>query len=230
MSADLFPTTRPTPSASRRFPLDLAFLAAILLLGLINLPQPFGFDQALFAIGARKMAAGAVLYRDFWDVKQPAIFVFYLLGGRLFGFSEVGIHLFELLYLLLFSAALIVTLREAFEHHWGPGLAALLAVGYPYAIVGDWHLTQVEGLAGPPIYLALWFATRAADPERKGRTSWAWSGVMGGIVLLFKLLFLPIVGSFWLVALMARTRQSVATRNSLKIKSGELSSGLTIKI
>jgi hypothetical protein len=37
----------------------------------------------------------------------------YAIGGRLFGFTEVGIHVFELAYWLSFSTFAIVALRAA---------------------------------------------------------------------------------------------------------------------
>ena len=186
--------------------LDLALLLVVLLLGAINLPQPFSSDQALFALGGKRLAAGAVLYRDFWDVKQPGIYQFYRAGGTLFGFSELGIHLFELLYLMVFAVTMILALRDWFEHRWAAGLAALATVGWFYAFTSDWHLTQVEGLVGFPMFLAAWLAARggAMPPERRAFLLLA--GIASGVVLLFKLLFLPIVALFWIVALIARAR------------------------
>ena len=102
--------------------LEYLALAAVLLLGLLHLPHPLGGDQALFLVGAQRLHEGALLYRDFWDVKQPAIFLFYLLGGDLFGFHEVGIHAFELLYMLALSVVLQRTLRGYFH---SPGVGAL---------------------------------------------------------------------------------------------------------
>lgn len=206
MDADLRGPASPPRTPGRITRLDLAFLVAVLLLGIINLPQPFHWDQAMFSLGARKLHMGGVLYRDFWDVKQPGIYGFYLLGGWLFGFSEVDTHAFELLYLMLFSVVLVWTLKDYFRQAWVTGLAALLTVGYFYACTGDWHMTQVEGLAGFPIFLALWYATRACGAEHRGAVFLFLSGVMGGIALLFKLGFLLIVGSFWLVALIVRMR------------------------
>jgi len=179
---------------------ELVVLLAVLALGLMHLPQPFERDQATFTLGAQRLAAGGVLYRDFWDVKQPGIYAFYLVAGRLFGFTETGVHLLELLWMMALAVTLLVTLRR----RWGPGpaatLAPLLTVGPYYAAVGSWHLTQVEGLVGLPLYLALWFATPAADGELRAWRAFL-SGLCGAVVLLFKLAFLPLVAAIWLVAL-----------------------------
>jgi hypothetical protein len=180
--------------------LDLLVLCIIALVGLVHLYFPFTGDQALFTVGAMKMKGGAVLYRDFWDLKQPGIFVFYLMGGLLFGFSEVGIHLFELLYWIGFSVVLLTTLRNHFDNRAMVRLAPMLTVCVYYGISGSWHLTQVEALVGFPMFLALRFASEPSTLEESSTRHMFLSGVMGGVVLTFKLLFLPILLSFWLMA------------------------------
>jgi hypothetical protein len=177
-------------------PLDLVVIAAVALLGLGHLAYPFSGDQALFAIAARDLDHGAVLYRDVWDFKQPGIFAFYWAAGRLLGFDEMGIHALELAWMLALSLVLVVTLRRWTSSSFAAGLAPLLTVGNYYAISESWHLTQVEGLVGLPMYLALWYASTEARPGRLFV-----SGAMGGLVLLLKLMFLPILAAFWLTAI-----------------------------
>lgn len=185
----------------------LLVLFAVALAGLLNLPQPFTWDQAMFATGARELQRGAVLYRDFWDMKPPGIYLFYLAAGSLFGFSEVGIHLFELLYFLAFSLVVLFTLRAEGEHPITASWAVLLSVGLYYSVAGDWHLTQVEALAGFPLFLSLWCSHRATRTGPARGLLLALSGLAGGLVVLLKLLFLPIVAAAWsadLAALAAR--------------------------
>src|SRR6478672_5676630 len=118
---------------------NLIVVGAVLTIGALYLPQPFDGDQALFATGAWEMSRGAVLYRDFWDIKQPGIFLFYLLAGKLFGFHEVGIHAFELLYMMAFAVVMLVTLRRYYENRSVGALVPLLSVGVYYVISGSWH-------------------------------------------------------------------------------------------
>jgi hypothetical protein len=178
----------------------LAVLAAIALLGLLTAPLPFTGDQALFAAGARQLAHGDVLYRDFWDVKQPGIYLFYLGGGSVLGYSEVALHLFELAYQLAFAVVLIVTLRGRFTRAWIGPLVPLLIFAAYYATVEPVQLGQVESLAGFPLYLTLLFAVRGAESSTaRGRWLFA-SGLVGGLVLVLKLVLLPVVGGFWLLA------------------------------
>ncbi len=186
-------------------------LLAVLALGLINLPHPFDWDQSLFTLGAERLASGSVLYRDFWDVKQPGIYWFYAVAGRLFGFDEPGIHLFELLWMTGFAVTLLVTLRR----RWGRGPAATLAplfvVGGYYAAAGTQQLTQVEGLVGFPLYLALWFATDGPDERPRAARAFL-SGACGAVVMIFKLAFLPLVGLFWLMAMRDAVRRGGGRR------------------
>lgn len=178
---------------------DFAALALVAVIGLIHLPHPFEWDQATFVLGARRLAEGGVLYRDFWDVKQPAIYAFFFAGGKMFGFHEAGIHFLELLWQVAFAAVLLVTLKPRLS----PGAAALLpllTVGLTWAASGPWHLTQVELLVGFPLYLVLFFALRAGDSDGRARHAFL-SGLCAAVVAMFKLVLLPVVAAIWLVAL-----------------------------
>lgn len=183
--------------------IDLLVLIVIVLIGLVHLPFPFDGDQAFFRLGALEMQQGKLLYRDFWDVKQPGIFCFYFLAGTLFGFDEIGIHAFELIYMVFFSIILLLTLKSYFRHQIIASLVPLLTVGVYYAVSGAWHLTQVEALVGFPLFLCLWLTFQGFKNEGKQRfILFLLSGFIGGIVLLFKLIFLLILLSFWLTILM----------------------------
>jgi 4-amino-4-deoxy-L-arabinose transferase-like glycosyltransferase len=182
--------------------IDFLVLIGIVIIGLIHLPFPFDGDQAFFRLGAFEMQQGKVLYRDFWDVKQPGIFYFYFLAGTFFGFNEVGIHLFELIYMVFFSIILLLTLRSYFQHRIIASLVPLLTVGVYYTVSEPWHLTQVEALVNFPLFICLWLTHQCFKYEGKQRfILLLLSGFVGGIVLIFKLMFLLILVSFWLTFL-----------------------------
>ena len=184
-------------------------LGAIAVLGLATIPQPFAWDQAMFALGARRLAEGGVLYRDYWDPKQPAMFAFYWLGGRLFGFSEAGEHAFELIYMLAFAAAVMAIVGARFGRGAGR-IAAALSVGLFLAAETDGLHSQIECVAGLPILLTLAAAVRGSEePER--RPLWlVLSGIAGGVALAFKLILLPILAGFWVVALLDAAAAGIA--------------------
>jgi hypothetical protein len=185
--------------------LDVLVLVVIILIGLVHLPYPFSGDQAQFTIGALKISNGAILYRDFWDLKQPGMYGFYLLAGAVFGFDEVGIHTFELLYMVTFSLVLMKTLRGYYANPSMAALVPLLTVGVYYGVSGQWHLTQLEALVGFPMFLSLWYGMGSANLSWRESLRFFLSGVMAGIVLLFKFVFLPILAAFWLTTLVDAT-------------------------
>ncbi|WP_341524531.1 hypothetical protein WKK05_17995 [Nostoc sp. UHCC 0302] len=183
--------------------IDFSVLIIVITIGLLNLPVPFWGDQALFTVGASEMHRGKLLYRDFWDIKQPGIYYFYLLAGTLFGFNEIGIHLFELIYMVFFSIILLLTLKSYFKHQVIASLVPLFTVGVYYIVSGDHQFTQVEALVGFPLFLCLWLTYQSFKYEGKQKfIRLLFSGFIGGIVLIFKLLFLPILLSFWIVPLL----------------------------
>ncbi|MGI8495565.1 MAG: hypothetical protein ACR2L1_09680, partial [Pyrinomonadaceae bacterium] len=185
--------------------ISLLTLITVALIAVWKLFETFAGDQAMFVVYAAEINRGALLYRDIWDLKQPGIFLFYLAGGKLFGFNEFGIHLFELFYWLAFSVILSVSLKKYFRNAVFASLTPLLTVGVYYAVCGSWHLTQVEGLVGFPLYLTLWAAIRSLQiQKRTNRFAFlCLSGIAGAVVLVFKLILLPIIGLFWLTVLIS---------------------------
>ncbi|MBD2519041.1 glycosyltransferase family 39 protein [Nostoc sp. FACHB-973] len=181
---------------------DLLVLLFVFIIALIHVPFPFAGDQALFTTGAVEMQQGKLLYRDFWDFKQPGIYYFYFLAGTLFGFNEIGIHIFELIYMMLFAVILQLTIKSYFRHQIIASLVPLLTVGAYYISSYYRQFAQVEGLVGFPLFLSLWLTYKSFNQEGKRRfIQLLFSGFIGGIVLIFKLLFLPILVAFWLTLL-----------------------------
>ncbi len=212
--------------------LDVIVLVAVVLIGLAHLPYPFDGDQALFTVGAAKISNGAVLYRDFWDLKQPGIFGFYLLAGKLFGFTEIGVHTLELIYKTAFAVVLLVTLKGYFESRALASLVPAFTIGIYYCVARSWHLTQVEGLVAFPLYLSIWFASVSTKRGGKTRAGFVFlAGVAGGFVLLLKFVFLPILFSFW-VATIAHTVLAKRERAMIAIVrfSGPVLVGLALPV
>lgn len=128
-------------------------LLAIAVLGVVNLNLPFLADQSVVLTGANVIERGGALYVDFWDNKMPALFWFYWLAGKLFGFNEVGIHLFELFWLLCFSLAMMWVLRKVYSYPWLSAVAPVAVVGTYYATAGANQLTLPEFVVCFPLFL-----------------------------------------------------------------------------
>ena len=171
----------------------------MIVVGWLSLSMPFRGDEALFAVVAKDLSTGSVLYRDHWDITNPGIFWFYQAAGTAFGFREDGIRLFEWLWLTAFVLAVAEASRRQTRASRLP-LAPAILVGAVYYAAGYSQtsiLTKTEGLAGFPMFLAIWFAARAAQD---GKRVFLWlilAGAAGGVVVLFKLLLGGCLAFVW---------------------------------
>jgi hypothetical protein len=192
--------------------LNALALALLMVAGSLCLALPFWGDQALFAVYGRELARGAVLYRDVFDVKQPGIFVFYAIAGSLFGFTEVGIHVFELLYWMVFSLFAVSALRAYFTTRWASSLVPVFTVVVYYCYAGLLDLTQVEILVAFPVLAAWWLIDGARLRDRRGVLRYAGAGLAAAAVVLFKHLYVLIVFGFLVYAVLRARRHGVSIR------------------
>lgn len=178
-------------------------IAVVLIAGASKLAEPLGGDQSLFLIGAHAMHDHALLYRDFWDLKQPGIYAFYFLATSIGSYSGEAIHAFELAYMLVFAFTLILGLRGSRNFTQAATITPIAAVGFPYIASGSFEAIQVESLVALPLFVVLWsFVSGAGRPtERERFLYFLVGGLFGAIVLAFKLIFLPIIAVFWLVTI-----------------------------
>jgi hypothetical protein len=197
--------------AQRPFSQGALVLILVVLAGSLCLAMPFWGDQALFTVYGRQLSQGAVLYQDVFDVKQPGIFWFYSLGGSLFGFTEVGIHLFELTYWLAFSAFSIVALRPYFTTRWGAALVPVFTVVVYYLYAGLLDLTQIEILVAFPLLLAWWLIDQAEPGTRKGIRRYAAAGLAAAAVVLH--LYVLIVVAFLVFTVLRSRREGIPSRD-----------------
>jgi hypothetical protein len=214
----------PAERTSRSFAsssLSVHVLGLVVLAGTLCLPRPFGFDQALFGVFGRQLTRGAVLYRDIFDIKQPGIFVFYAAGGSLFGFTEVGIHAFELAYWIAFSVFSSLALRAYFTTDWAARFvpALTVVVYYLYATV---DLTQIEVVVAFAILLAWWLIDRAEPGTRAGLKRFAVAGIAAAVVTSFKNVYVVIVLGFLVYALV-RSWRGLAVGKSVAPSPSSLS-------
>lgn len=177
---------RAVPAPAPALALVLSLVAA---LGALHLPSSFSGDAALYQAGALALDGGLTLYRDFWDLKAPGIYAVHWLAGTLFGFGPEGLHLLELLLLLVLCVMQVRLLRSALEPSWPALLAPVAGVGTYYVVASEWHLTQPAVLLNLPLF-ALLALLAQAEPSR-GR--WAVAGIAAACAVVLKPYALPIV-------------------------------------
>ncbi len=207
-------------------------LALIFMAALVHVPFPFWGDQALFASAAHGMRHGDRLYVDFWDYKQPGIYLWYLVAGTVFGFRQSGIHFAELLWSVVFALCLQRMMRARVRNRWVAEVAPVFTVGAFYAATTGWDLTQIEWLVAFPLALSLWAAADAGDgPERSGKL--LLSGVAASAVVYFKLVYVLIPIAFWGYLLLERHHRlghEEDTRNARAHDESMLLGGLAVPL
>lgn len=179
-------------------------ISIIALIGVSKLAYPLMDDQAEFVIGAKILEKGGILYRDFTNIKPPGIFLFYLFGGSLFGFNGVGIHLFELIYMLLFALTIIFGLGNILGRRIGY-VAAILSVCSYYLISSEWELTNVESIANFPLFVVLICFTYLLLDKYNNHVLSFVSGFASGTIFLLKPIYFVIplgfLITFWFINL-----------------------------
>jgi 4-amino-4-deoxy-L-arabinose transferase-like glycosyltransferase len=83
-----------------RVPLTAALIVlavAALALRVLSIAEPLGIDQSLWASAVRGMARHQLLYRDVWEQRPPGIYVTYLAGFRLFGWTPAAVAWMDIL-------------------------------------------------------------------------------------------------------------------------------------
>ena len=207
---------------SRGQVLRIGVLAVILLAAVVHVPFPFWGDQALFTYAAHGMRHGDRLYVDFWDVKQPGIFLWYLVSGTVFGFREAGIHVAELIWSLAFAVCIQRVMRTRVANRWVADIAPLLTVGAFYAAARGWDLTQIEYLVAFPLLISLWTAAEADNGHGRTRKLLI-SGLAASVVVYFKLVYVLIPLAFWLYLMVERRRSNgrrETGRDAMKLLAG----------
>lgn len=189
-------------------------VALIGLLALLHVPYPFDHDQGLFMAGARAIAGGAKLYVDFWDMKQPGIYWYYLAAGKLFGFDEIGLHLFDLLWMVALAWVLVRIAARTFRSELLIALTPLVCLGPFYAATSPWHMSQVEIIVALPLAATILLLLDTGFDDRTLRARCFGAGALGAIVILLKAMLSLIPAAMILLALWhARRRDNASLRD-----------------
>jgi hypothetical protein len=168
---------------------EIAWSGVLLLLfvGLVlsHVSLPLGGDQGLYLYGAKELSNGAVLYKDFWDLKSPGVYFFYLLAGSAFGFSVPGLHIVEAVWLGLAAWFALRIARGATSNSSVARLAPLLSIGALFVAATPWHLTQPDGLVILPIVVGAWSLSAGAFTDEVPRWRFFLAGVAAGVAAIF---------------------------------------------
>jgi hypothetical protein len=205
------------PPVVRRRAVDVAVFTLVLVAGYTRLPEPFFADQTVNLLMGQVIARGGAPYVDLWDPSYPGTFLFFAAAGEAFGYTEISIHVFELLWMLLFAMAVRVAAGWYLEHHVAASLAPLIGVGTYYAGTTSYHLTQTEAIVGLPLLVSLAAAAYSLSSECRRPVRWLFaSGVSGGIVAVFHGPYVGIPMVFWLLVVLEGRRRGIALCTAIR--------------
>src|SRR5262245_47486569 len=80
--------------------LTMALLTAAiagLAIRLFSVVEPLGIDQSLWASAVRGMSRHQLLYRDVWEQRPPGIYLTYLAGFRILGWTPAAVAWLDIL-------------------------------------------------------------------------------------------------------------------------------------
>jgi len=95
-------------------PLFLIFLIGTLI-GLPEFFAPISGDTSIFAYLGREIAAGKVLYRDFWDIKTPGIYYLFAAIFKVFPDCLLTLRVFALLWNIAAGIIFWIVARRFFK-------------------------------------------------------------------------------------------------------------------
>jgi 4-amino-4-deoxy-L-arabinose transferase-like glycosyltransferase len=154
------------------------------LWAITSLTYPLGWDQAIMASVGDVVLQGGMPYRDAWDMKGPLAYLWYAAAQLVFGRSQFGIRIFDLLLLIGASYALASAVARIVRPSAGPWAAAALILAY--ASMGYFHTAQADGAVALLLTLCLSPLLRL-DPQPKHVVA---AGLGVGVATLVKPLFL----------------------------------------
>ena len=111
-----------------------AAAAGAFILRIASVAEPLGIDQSLWASAVRGMSRGQLLYRDVWEQRPPGIYLIYLAGFRVFGWTPATVAWLD----IFASAATVVLLYAIVRPLCGRTTAAVAATLYAVLTMPAW--------------------------------------------------------------------------------------------
>lgn len=158
----------------------------LLLPGFILIPAvffPLSNDLTIFFLGGKSLNDGGRLYVDFIDLKPPLIYYISSLAIKIFGYSEMGIRIFDFIIQYLTCIGLYIFLKKQavrFNAFLPPLLYAIL-----YTSLGYTQTLQTESFLAPGLLLIMIFNRN----DKFSITSAFMTGIIAGCLFSMKFTF-----------------------------------------
>ena len=175
-----------------RSTLTISLLAVIAALAIavrvLSIVEPLGIDQSLWASAVKGMSRHQLLYRDVWEQRPPGIYLTYLAGFNIFGWTPASVAWLDILAAAATTLLLFAIVRRLSNTTAGAVTASLYATltmpGWLYRHDGFLERSVCETFIAVCVGLAAWCAVKYRD-ERS--VLWAVAvGLFGGAAVVFK--------------------------------------------
>jgi 4-amino-4-deoxy-L-arabinose transferase-like glycosyltransferase len=173
--------------------LGVAGIAVVLLLGLPTIITPLATDQVLYALGARTILDGGQLYKDFWEIKPPLVFLIYAIPFAVAGEHMEAIRVLDLINTLFAMAAIFLLSRRYFSERAAVLAAAFYAFTY-LARTNPSDLAEAESFMAAPLALAFYLYTPNASDRRAALRALGAGLLLGGVFALKSTAILFVLG------------------------------------
>ena len=193
--------------------LSLAGLALVIVLGLPTIIIPFATDQILYTLGARAILDGDQLYRDFWEIKPPLVFLIYATPAALVGEHMEAIRVLDLANTAIGMGALYLLGRRFFGERAGMLGAAFYA--FTYLTWSPTSLGEAESFMVAPLALAFFIYRTEDDRADAGWRAGA-AGVLLGLAFSLKATALLFLIGFPAAELLLRDRARWTAQGALQ--------------
>lgn len=162
----------------------LAFLSALFLIQLVaSLDWPLGYDTSFMHYVAYLINEhGFVPYRDIFEVNMPGSYLFHIIIGKLFGYSERAFRVIDIIWM---SSTLIVTWLVMRPAGQITALSSCFLFGNIYLGSGQDMSLQRDVIAILPVITALLISTRHYLRHSSKLTYWL-LGVLFALASLIK--------------------------------------------
>ena len=171
---------------SREMLYFLLFVVIFILLGAQSLLMIMGCDHLGWHYSAYKMTHwGQYPYRDFYDFQFFGLYLYHAAIQFIFGYSDLGFRIFDILNHIIFCLTLWITLKYLIEDiDRKQLLIILILVTVTYYGLGWWWTGQKESFLMTYIFWSFYFYKKGYVDDNIGYA--ILSGALNGIVFSIK--------------------------------------------
>ncbi|OHD69362.1 MAG: hypothetical protein A2W19_05480 [Spirochaetes bacterium RBG_16_49_21] len=170
----------------------ILFFIYLVILGFSSLLMIMGYDQLNFHYISFQMTEwGKLPYRDVYDIQYYGIYLYHFLIQKLFGYSDLGFRIFDLLNFIFACLSLYFFLRKLVDYI-DPTRIYLILILFTasYYGLGWWWTGQREIFQLPYVLWSFYFYKKASDDGK-----W-YNPLISGLLSGFAFFIKPFVGLY----------------------------------